>query len=137
MLIENISAIDFQNGVHESFGDNTIAIQITDPCGWVPKNKMEFADIYHFEFLDLEDEFGDIGEFAITDTQAEDIVDILKEAYDRRMNVVVHCTAGICRSGAVVEVGNMMGFETGNNYRQPNVLVKSKLLKALGWTYDN
>jgi predicted protein tyrosine phosphatase len=52
------------------------------------------------------------------------------------MNVVVHCMAGICRSGAVVEVGVMMGFNDCEKYRQPNLRVKHKLMKQLGWTYN-
>ena len=52
------------------------------------------------------------------------------------MNVVVHCTAGICRSGAVVEVATMMGFADCDNFRQPNLRVKHKMMKVLGLTYD-
>jgi hypothetical protein len=52
------------------------------------------------------------------------------------MNVVVHCFAGICRSGAVTEVGVMMGFEDTGRFRAPNLLVKHRMMRALGWTYD-
>ena len=52
------------------------------------------------------------------------------------MNVVVHCYAGICRSGAVCEVGVMMGFNDTERFRSPNLLVKHRMMKALGWTYD-
>jgi hypothetical protein len=53
------------------------------------------------------------------------------------MNVLVHCHAGICRSGAVVEVGSMMGFTPTDRYRQPNLRVKNKMMKVLGWTYES
>ena len=52
------------------------------------------------------------------------------------MNVVVHCHAGVCRSGAVAEVGITMGFEDTGVFRAPNLMVKHKLMKALGMTYD-
>ena len=52
------------------------------------------------------------------------------------MHVVVHCHAGVCRSGAVVEVGVMMGFDDTEVFRSPNLLVKHKMMRALGWTYD-
>jgi hypothetical protein len=52
------------------------------------------------------------------------------------MNVVVHCVAGVCRSGAVCEVGVMMGFRDTEEFRAPNLMVKHKMMKVLGWTYD-
>ena len=51
-------------------------------------------------------------------------------------NVLVHCHAGICRSGAVVEVGTMLGFTATERFRQPNLRVKHRMMKVLGWTYD-
>jgi len=44
--------------------------------------------------------------------------------------------AGICRSGAVVEVATMMGFTASDRYRQPNLRVKHKMMKVLGLTYE-
>jgi predicted protein tyrosine phosphatase len=55
---------------------------------------------------------------------------------ENRMNVVVHCTAGLCRSGAVAEVGIMMGFDDTERTRIPNIRVKHRMMKVLGWTYD-
>jgi predicted protein tyrosine phosphatase len=42
---------------------------------------------------------------------------------------MVHCVAGLCRSGAVTEVGVMMGFEDTHRYRNPNVFVKKMLMR--------
>ena len=71
------------------------------------------------------------------DKQAQELVDILKFAQEKELNVLVHCVAGVCRSGAVVEVGEMMGFEPTNRFRAPNLRVKHRMMKALGWTYDS
>lgn len=57
-------------------------------------------------------------------------------ALEERMNVVVHCHAGICRSGAVAEVASLVGFQVLDGLRIPNVLVKKKLMQALGLSYD-
>jgi len=132
--IENIAAIDCKNGNHSDCGENSMLIQISDICGWVPEPKFNFKEVHKFEFLDIE-ENDKLAEYGITNKQAQEIVDLLKHALDNRMNVVVHCVAGICRSGAVVEVAKMMGFNDCENYRQPNIMVKSKMMKALGWGY--
>ena len=136
--IENIAAVDFQHGFHTASGDNTIAIQIIDPCGWVPIPKKSFAEIHKFEFLDTTNPDDSIyGEFCITAEQAFALCDILRKALIANMNVVVHCTAGICRSGAVVEVATMVGFEAIHNNRIPNTLVKKRMMKFFGLTYDS
>jgi len=64
------------------------------------------------------------------------LVTLLKFAIDMHVNVVVHCHAGLCRSGAVVEVASMMGFTPVEKLRIPNLRVKHKMMKALGLTYD-
>lgn len=132
--IENIAAIDCQNGNHMDSGVNTMLIQIGDPTGWMPTPKHKFKLQYVFRFSDVE--VGDeLEEFGITNAQAEDLVKLLQYALDNRMNVVVHCVAGICRSGAVVEVAEMMGFNPCRNFRAPNLMVKHEMMKVLGWVY--
>jgi hypothetical protein len=111
-------------------------IQIVDPAMEFPTPIHQFRETHQFEFLDLEkdDPWGE--EFKITDVQAEKLVGLLQHALDTRMNVVVHCVAGVCRSGAVCEVGVMLGFRDTEVFRSPNLLVKHKMMKVLGWTYD-
>jgi predicted protein tyrosine phosphatase len=112
-------------------------IQIMDPCPtWWPTPAHEFQEVHRFEFMDVERDDKWPDEAKITAAQAEEIVRLLKHALDNRMNVVVHCMAGLCRSGAVAEVGVMMGFEDTERFRSPNLMVKHSLMKALGWTYD-
>lgn len=135
-FIENISWDDCKNGWHYDCGDNSMLIQIADPATFFPEPKRTFKEVHQFEFLDAEDDDKFDDDFKISDAQAEQIVGLLKHALDNRMNVVVHCHAGICRSGAVVEVASMMGFTPSDRYRQPNLRVKHKMMKVLGWTYD-
>lgn len=135
--IQNTSLDDVRKGTHFQPGPNSMLIQIVDPCMEFPEPKYPFREVHQFEFLDLErDDLPDAEEFKITQHQADKLVHLLQCALEERMNVVVHCVAGICRSGAVCEVGVMMGFQDPEVYRSPNLLVKHRMMKALGWTYD-
>lgn len=135
--IENVAAIDVPKGFHHDAGPNSMLISITDPAGWKPEAKHQFKERYNFEFLDVEEkDFVLEEEMKCSQEQANELVRLLQRALENRMNVVVHCTAGICRSGAVTEVGVMMGFDDTERFRSPNLLVKHRMMKALGWTYD-
>lgn len=143
--IQNISLTDVKQGHHFDAGINSMLIQICDPPGDFPTPKYQFREVHQFDFLDIEKDgmtnngdgqWTDMSEFAITDDQATKLSRLLQHALDNHMNVVVHCHAGVCRSGAVCEVGVMMGFRDTEVFRSPNLLVKHKMMKALGWTYD-
>jgi len=136
MWIENVAAVDVPLKFHHHPGPNSMLISITDPAGWRPKAAHEFKERHDFEFLDAEDSDNFIEEAKISDSQAEQLVALLQHALDNQMNVVVHCTAGLCRSGAVVEIGVMMGFNDCEKLRIPNLRVKHKMMKVLGWQYD-
>ena len=135
-FIQNISKAAYAAGDHFDCGPRAVAIEILDPCGTpvVPKHKFAKTHTLHFLDVEAEDKWGE--EFAVTDGQAAELVDILQDALQERRNVIVHCTVGMCRSGAVAEVGVMMGFTDTGAYRQPNVLVKDKMLSALCWGYS-
>jgi predicted protein tyrosine phosphatase len=136
--IENVAAADVPMRFHHDAGPNSMLIQIMDPAPtWWPTPAHEFKETHRFEFLDAEDKDSFPDEAKISDEQAAEIVRLLKHALDNKMNVVVHCYAGICRSGAVAEVGVMMGFQDCERNRIPNLRVKQKLMKQLGWTYDS
>jgi len=137
MWIQNVALSDIPKGHHVSVGVNSMLIQIVDPAMRFPVPKHQFKEVHQFEFLDLEkDDFALEEEMKITDAQAEELVRLLQHALDNRMDVIVHCVAGVCRSGAVCEVGVMMGFLDTEVFRSPNLLVKHKMMKVLGWTYD-
>ena len=135
MWIENVSLENIKCGHHFDPGVNSMLIQIVDPDMEFPTPIYEFKEVYQFKFLDLEenDPFG--LDQKITDEQAVSIARLLQYALDNYMNVVVHCHAGVCRSGAVAEVGIAMGFQDTGAFRAPNLMVKHKLMKALGMTY--
>lgn len=135
--IENCSMSDIHLGHHSNLGPNTMLIRIQDPATEFKPTRYDFKEVYCFEFLDAEDEDGFPDECKINDSQANELVMLLSHAMENNMNVMVHCHAGVCRSGAVVEVGKMMGFTpTPDNYRQPNLRVKRKMMQILGWTYE-
>lgn len=145
-FIQNVSMAAIKTGDHADPGENSMLIQIVDPAYEFPTPKHKFREVHQFEFLDLEASgltnngsgmYDDMAEFAITQDIAHELVHLLQYALDQEMNVIVHCHAGRCRSGGVCEVGTMMGFaEVPNTIRQPNALVKSLMMKSLGWTYE-
>lgn len=138
-FIENVAAIDIATGNHWDCGDNAMLIQIIDHVTsrnlnpYIPVPKHSFKMIKVFNFLDIDDASS---KFSITQYQASNLVTLLQYALNNNMNVIVHCTAGICRSGAVVEVAEMMGFNKCENFRIPNTLVKKLMMKELGLTYE-
>jgi len=137
-FIENVSKQDIALGFHMDVGPNAMLIRIQDPAtffGRIARADM-FKEIYEFEFLDAEDSDGFPDECKISDEQAAELVRLLQRAQENHMNVVVHCHAGICRSGAVVEVATMLGFTPSERFRMPNLRVKHKMMQVLGMTYD-
>ena len=134
MFIENISLKDCATGYHYDAGPNSMLIQICDPGHEFPKPFYEFKEVHQFEFLDVDEHDPDwnlLQDFAISSEQAKTIYDLLIRARDNRMNVIVHCHAGLCRSGAVAEVGCILGFEDVKKIRMPNTRVKQMLLDYL------
>ena len=135
--IENVAAADIPTRFHHEAGENSMLISIVDPASWRPTPAHQFKEIHNFEFLDIELRDHAIDEaMRCSQEQADELVRLLQHALANKMNVVVHCYAGICRSGAVCEVGVMMGFEDTGRFRSPNLLVKHRMMQALGWTYD-
>ena len=137
MFIENVAADDIPKRFHCEPGPNAMLIQIADPASWFPTPPVPFKETHRFEFLDVEinDEVLDEA-MRCSQEQADELVRLLKHAHKNRMNVIVHCFAGMCRSGAVCEIGVMMGFADTERFRQPNLLVKHRMMKALGWNFD-
>jgi predicted protein tyrosine phosphatase len=127
MWIQNVSLDDVVKAWHYDPGPNSMLISIVDHDMENPPAKYPFKTRLNFKFLDVEDE----QEHAITDKQAFDIACALQLAKDLHMNVITHCVAGICRSGAVAEAGIAMGFEDTGTMRIPNLRVKHMLFEHL------
>jgi rhodanese-related sulfurtransferase len=137
MWIQNVAMSDIKKGFHIDPGPNAMLIQIVDPAYEFPTPLYNFKEVHQFQFLDIEEK-----DFALEESmrcsqeQADELVRLLQHAKDNNMNVIVHCHAGVCRSGAVCEVGVMMGFKDTEAFRSPNLLVKHRMMKKLGWSYD-
>ena len=132
-FIQNCAAQDISSGLHyQSPGWKSMLIQIADPPGDFPKPKHDFLEVHQFEFLDIEAadySFDEVWRFS--DEQAKEIVMLLRRALAEDMNVIVHCFAGVSRSGAVCEIGVSMGFSDTGEYRCPNRLVMHKMRQAI------
>lgn len=137
MFIQNVPLSAISTGFHYDAGQNSMLIQICDPGHSFPVPLKEFKEIYQFEFLDIEHDDGTPAwDFRPTQEQAQQIVDLLAHAKKNRMNVIVHCHAGKCRSGAVCEIGVIMGFEDTETPRIPNTYLKGMMMNILGISYD-
>jgi rhodanese-related sulfurtransferase len=135
--IQNVALSDIKKGFHMDPGINAMLIQICDPPGDFPTPLYKFREVHQFQFLDVEEKDEVLEEaMKCSHEQAAELVRLLQHALDNRMNVIVHCHAGVCRSGAVCELGVMMGFRDTEGFRAPNLLVKHRMMKTLGWTYD-
>jgi len=135
--IQNVALSDIKKGFHMDPGVNAMLIQICDPPGDFPTPLYKFREVHQFQFLDVEEKDEVLEEaMKCSHEQAAELVRLLQHALDNRMNVVVHCHAGVCRSGAVCELGVMLGFRDTEGFRAPNLLVKHRMMKVLGWTYN-
>lgn len=125
--ITNISAFDVSQIIPK---ENTVLVRIGDYIfPYFPPIHGGFHSVHTFCFDDTLTD----GAVSISEQHAKDIAGILKDCLTNNRDILVHCFAGICRSGAVVECGVVLGFEDGGAHRQPNILVKNKIFKALGF----
>ena len=135
--IQNVALSDISKGHHVAVGENSMLIQIVDPAMEFPTPLHTFKEVHQFEFLDIEEKDECLDEaMRCSQEQANELVRLLQHALENRMDVVVHCHAGICRSGAVCEIGVMLGFKDTEAFRSPNLLVKHRMMRTLGWLYD-
>lgn len=99
-----------------------------------------FARIERFEFDDVLGDMEEHGVKTISPQQAQAIAQIIREAERENVRVLwVHCDAGICRSGAVVEAATLLGHTSDlevSNERIPNCTVFNEVRKALGINYS-
>lgn len=119
---------------------NTVCVSITDPYRRVAKLPDGFEDVLRLRFYDLEHaevSYMNGGREILCDR--EDAAKIAEFARKHRgKNFLVHCAAGISRSGAVVEalLETFPEYEDRGGHghgwpRWPNGLVKTLVLRAL------
>lgn len=110
--------------------DKDILISISDPYTMQPKIQAKFAKIHYFNFLDeIDIKYGD---FLFVEDDAIVLAEIIRDAKEKKQNIWVHCQAGICRSGAIVEILSRLGWEIIEemcNKRVPNPLVYRLLME--------
>lgn len=135
MLIQNVSYEDIEDQNYKFTKDNCALIQIVDADTEFPDPRDEFKNISRYIFADSE--IGDPNHetSGITKSQAANIIRDLNWAKIHNMDVIVHCMAGLCRSGAVVEAAIAMGFEDPETFRAPNIAVAHMLMQELGLDY--
>ena len=131
-LIENVPMFAVELGSHRINAKNAYLISITDPKDKKPEIAGKFAEVHYFKFHDLEKIPEDMPDaILMNDADATKIISILNKALAKNYDVVVHCGAGICRSGAVVEAATALGFVPVHNNRIPNLHVKRKLFEKI------
>lgn len=128
LICENVSKADVETGDHLNPVDNQVVlIQIKDlkDTFCIPKHAADFVKIVQLSFEDTEDS---TASGCITEVDAQKIVTTLLWASQSNCHVVVHCHAGIARSGAVVEFATRLGFTAlDHRWRWPNTLVLAQL----------
>lgn len=135
--ISNFPGIAIIEGVHP-ITNNMYLIRIFSSSGSnesKPKYHTYFKKIYQFRFDDLEKKYYDKN-ILFDSEMAKEIISILNDAIQNNIDVLVHCDAGISRSGAIVDIALDMGFKIFpkvNYNRQPNSLVRKLLLNELGF----
>lgn len=137
--VTNLSMSDVVQGRFPDWANqNTVLIQIQDvdhaPTARFAnvKKRSRFVSVYQFRFDDV-DNYTVKYYTPITDDQAEDLARIIKHAKENNLNIVVHCHAGLCRSGAIKTLCVRYGFEDIDNKDAfPNALVMKKVGNLLG-----
>ena len=123
--------------------EDTVLISITDNCCEAKiANEEGWKHIFRFQFEDLEKEqvlhlikAGEelpIWARFISTIQAKQIAEILINNVNKS-NIIVHCHAGVSRSGAVTQVGLDIGYGLFNfsNLRTVNNTVYSEIKKHI------
>lgn len=130
--IGNYSFANIYKGLHHLEPKRTALIRIADVAHIFENRDVhhinDFVAVQEFNFQDNEDvDYG-----AMTEEQAILMANFLRGCLAQNINVVVHCHAGLCRSGAVTDAGVAFGFQDAETFRTPNLHVKKLLFKHLG-----
>jgi protein-tyrosine phosphatase len=134
MWIHNCSKVHLILGKHPHPGQGGVLIQITDPEDEYALPKHSFDHVYRFAFHDLHcglDESDWTKATPVSSSQAQHLVEILQWTRCAQGNIVVQCPVGLARSGAVVEVAQLLGFEATDAFRVPSLPLRYAMLEHL------
>jgi rhodanese-related sulfurtransferase len=112
--------------------DRDWLISINDAAAFPPELKQPFDRVATF-FFDDESNPEWPGIMPVED--AVRMADFIKEARDLNKNVWAHCHAGICRSGAVVEVLSLLGWTVADDH-SPRRIPNTHVFKLLRLQFD-
>lgn len=138
MKVKILSKLMFEECIvpklKDKWGDNCFFISILDPDN--SENYFPDSDNYKTVwFYDLEYELGDYKIF--NNNIAKELIEfILKNK--NKSNCIVHCTAGVARSGAVGKfINNILGEENKKRFRKsnPHISPNRLVLKLLNKNY--
>jgi hypothetical protein len=124
-------------------GPNTVCVSITEPAGgprsWrvVPLAKLQpgYLAVLRLQFEDYDSlRLHPPDAVLFTPEQAKQVAEFV--TLHRGQNILVHCSAGISRSGAIVDavLQAFPEYEDRGNPRHPNGHVRSLMKRALGLT---
>ena len=125
-FVENVSRDALVMGLHSEFDyEKDLLIQITDPDSEFPVPLKRFRHVVQYKFWDSEEDDGPAHD------QAIQIAIQILTAWRNNQNILVHCQAGLCRSGAVAEAAIMLGFKEVHPTRWPNMRLGKQLTDIL------
>lgn len=123
------------NGDFRQMPENTILIQFADPDKVFPRVPRDFTEIHQFKCWDVTDsdpKWDQLKDGAFSADQAKQLAQILVNAWEQKQNVLVHCVAGLCRSGAVVEIlVSVFKYTAMHSNRHPNYMVRRMIVDEL------
>jgi predicted protein tyrosine phosphatase len=135
VFIQNVSLDAVKDGDHKDPTTNSMLISIVDPDKYAPETPYKFREVHRFKFLDVDPRVSDRRfreDWMVSDEDGVGIVAALQRASDQNMNVIVHCHAGLYRSGAVVQFAlDHMRFKSTSALRRCNGYVYEKMKNVL------
>lgn len=135
MFAQNVSMVDAKQGNYRKMDGSTVLIQFADPDKRFPRVRGEFVETHQFHCWDVtksDPAWEQLKDHAFSVQHAQHLAQVLMNAWTNQHNVLVHCVAGLCRSGAVVEVlVSAFKYQEVHKNRIPNYMVTSLTFEAL------
>ena len=136
LFAHNVDYLGFkENWIVNTPREKTVLISLLDSDKQQHLPKGSTADQWFARIAMYVDDVNPPEVGAMTVKQAAELYEFLLMAYKNRCHVVVHCTAGLCRSGAVVEfLWRHFGYSEVTHVRLPNSHILNLLEDQGGFT---